>query len=71
MSGRNPDDERKNSLMRKGIVGDWKNYFDAESRISTEKYAGCQLISLGYEKIQIGLMISNTHFMLSVLCFTR
>ena len=36
--------------MRKGIVGDWKNYFNKEAREIFNHYAGDQLIKLGYEK---------------------
>ncbi len=49
-SGRKPGQEDKASFLRKGIAGDWKNYFNEESyRIFDELY-GDLLIHLGYEK---------------------
>ncbi|QTA93602.1 sulfotransferase domain-containing protein [Desulfonema magnum] len=48
-SGRRPGQEDKNNFMRKGIVGDWKNYFSSESKEMFAYYAGSSLISLGYE----------------------
>lgn len=50
MSGRNPGTEDRNSFARKGIAGDWKNYFSQEAREVFEHYAGGLLIDLGYEK---------------------
>ncbi len=50
MSGRKEGNEVRSSFMRKGIVGDWENYFNTESRVLIDKYAGIQLIKLGYEK---------------------
>ncbi len=37
-------------LPRKGIVGDWKNYFDDESKKYYKKVAGEITLRLGYEK---------------------
>ena len=48
-SGRKPGQENIRSFMRKGIVGDWKNHFSAESKQIFDYYAGDCLISLGYE----------------------
>ncbi|MDX2464375.1 MAG: sulfotransferase domain-containing protein [Porticoccus sp.] len=48
-SGRRPGVEKKNNFMRKGIVGDWKNQFDLNSRKAFDFYAGDSLIKLGYE----------------------
>lgn len=49
-SKRQAGEENINSFMRKGIVGDWKNYFTLESKELFAKYAGDELIKLGYEK---------------------
>ena len=48
-TGRNPGDENKLSFLRKGIAGDWKNYFSKEARQVFNKFAGNELIKLGYE----------------------
>lgn len=50
MSKRNPGYENRSSFLRKGIAGDWKNYFSKEARELFDYYAGEQLIELGYEK---------------------
>jgi len=49
MSGRRPGQEAKNNFLRKGVVGDWKRYFDEKSCSLFEKYAGPELRLLGYE----------------------
>ena len=49
-SGRKPGEENKNSSLRKGIVGDWHNYFSQEACEIFDYYAGESLIQLGYEK---------------------
>jgi len=41
--------ESKKSFLRKGISGDWKNYFDKESADKFDYYATDMLIELGYE----------------------
>lgn len=41
--------ENKKSFLRKGIAGDWKNHFSAEAKHVFNKYAGKELILLGYE----------------------
>ncbi|MBT8260388.1 MAG: hypothetical protein HKO92_05040 [Flavobacteriaceae bacterium] len=46
---RKPGQEDKNSFLRKGIAGDWKNNFNIESAQVFEKYLGKTLIDLGYE----------------------
>ena len=48
--GRKEGEENNNSFLRKGIVGDWKNYFNKESKKVFKEYAGRELIKLGYEK---------------------
>ena len=49
-SGRKPGSEGAGNFVRKGIVGDWRNYFSAESEILFQKMAGDQMAKLGYEK---------------------
>ncbi|MCQ6274866.1 sulfotransferase domain-containing protein [Bacillus sp. V3B] len=49
ITGRNPGDEDITKHSRKGIQGDWKNYFTEEvKRLFKEKY-GNHLITAGYE----------------------
>ncbi|RME61289.1 hypothetical protein D6779_00345, partial [Candidatus Parcubacteria bacterium] len=50
LSGRKQGEEQKNSFLRKGIAGDWKNHFSEESKELFDKYAGEELIRLGYEE---------------------
>ena len=49
-TGRNPGDLNKNSFLRKGISGDWVNYFNNQSCKKFKDYSGDMLITLGYEK---------------------
>lgn len=49
LTGRNRGEEVRTSFARKGISGDWKNYFNTDSKLIFHKYAGPQLIDLGYE----------------------
>ena len=42
--------DSKNSFLRKGIIGDWRNHFSNEAKIVFDRYAGKALIQLGYEK---------------------
>lgn len=49
VAGRKAGEENSRSFMRKGIVGDWKNYFTPEAREHFHKYAGTALLQLGYE----------------------
>ena len=48
-SNRQPGEEDVTSFVRKGIVGDWKNVFSAEARLVFDRYAGEELVALGYE----------------------
>ena len=48
-SGRQPGQEDKSSFMRKGIVGDWRNYFNPEAGEVFHHYAGDAMALLGYE----------------------
>ena len=54
LTGRNPGEEEKESPQRKGIVGDWKNYFnkDCMEAFKNEKEGrwNSLLIEMGYEK---------------------
>ncbi len=50
LTKRKPGDENKKSFLRKGIAGDWKNYFNQESIDLFKKLAGAELIKAGYEK---------------------
>lgn len=49
-TNRNRGQEDKGSFLRKGISGDWKNYFTQESANIFNIYSGDMLIKLGYEK---------------------
>lgn len=48
-TGRTPGTEVKGRFARKGIAGDWKNHFNADAREVFVRYAGKELIALGYE----------------------
>jgi hypothetical protein len=43
-------EESKAAFLRKGVSGDWKNYFTPESARVFDAYAGDLLIRLGYEQ---------------------
>jgi hypothetical protein len=47
---RKPGEENTNSFLRKGVSGDWKNYFNEEAKDIFKRHAGDLLIKLGYEK---------------------
>lgn len=49
MTGRTPGEEDKESFIRKGIVGDWRNHFTKESADIFDTLAGDMLVELGYE----------------------
>ena len=50
MTKRESGVENRSSHLRKGVAGDWQNYFNAESREIFDYYAGHHLIRLGYEE---------------------
>lgn len=41
---------RRDRHIRKGIIGDWKNHFNADSAQAFNNLAGRHLIKLGYEE---------------------
>lgn len=47
--GRRRGEADDSSLFRKGIVGDWRNHFDAAARGAFEAEAGEALVRFGYE----------------------
>ena len=49
-AGRQSGEENKRSFLRKGVVGDWRNHFSPEARETFDRYAGDELILLGYEQ---------------------
>jgi Sulfotransferase domain len=49
-SGRRAGDEDSGSFLRKGVVGDWRHRFGPEAREVFDRYAGEELILLGYER---------------------
>lgn len=48
-SGRKFGEEDKASFLRKGAVGDWKNYFDEECLAEFRKRVGSRIERLGYQ----------------------
>lgn len=40
----------ENTFVRKGISGDWLNYFDADNKVRFSHFAGETLITFGYER---------------------
>jgi Sulfotransferase domain len=48
-AGRSAGEEDRRSFLRKGVVGDWRNHFSPEAREVFDRYAGGELILLGYE----------------------
>lgn len=54
LTGRNPGKEIKDSAQRKGIVGDWENYFnqDCMEAFKNEREGrwNSLLVEMGYEK---------------------
>lgn len=49
-SNRKPGEEDNKSFLRKGIAGDWKEKFSKESCEIFDKFAGEELVLMGYEK---------------------
>ena len=49
-AGRQPGEENRKSFLRKGVVGDWRSHFSPEARETFDRYAGDELILLGYER---------------------
>jgi hypothetical protein len=49
-AGRRAGEEDKRSFLRKGVVGDWRAHFSREAREVFDRYAGEELILLGYER---------------------
>jgi hypothetical protein len=49
-AGRRAGEEDKGSFLRKGVVGDWRTHFSREARETFDRYAGEELILLGYER---------------------
>lgn len=50
LTKRKQGDEDSDSFIRKGISGDWRNYFTAEAARVFDDYAGDILYELGYEQ---------------------
>ncbi|MBD3314933.1 MAG: hypothetical protein GF344_04045 [Chitinivibrionales bacterium] len=49
ITGRSPGEEDTNHHFRKGVTGDWKNYFTDKVKARFKKIHGEALCSLGYE----------------------
>ena len=49
-SKRKKGEESKTSFLRKGISGDWVNYFGEKEKETFKKYSKGMLLDLGYEK---------------------
>jgi hypothetical protein len=48
-SGRRPGEELKEGVLRKGVIGDWKNHFTTRNTDSINAVFGAALLRLGYE----------------------
>ncbi len=49
-SGRKAGEENKESFLRKGVVGDWREAFSPKAREIFDRHAGEELLLLGYER---------------------
>ena len=58
-SKRNQGEENRDSFLRKGVSGDWKNYFSSEAAQIFDYYAGDLLIALGYENDKTWININD------------
>ena len=47
---RRPGEEDRRSFLRKGVVGDWRNQFSKGAQETFDRYAGKELVLLGYEQ---------------------
>lgn len=47
--GRQPGHENRQSFIRKGVVGDWRNHFNREAGEIFDHFAGDALVAAGYE----------------------
>ncbi|WP_081416371.1 sulfotransferase domain-containing protein [Arthrobacter castelli] len=45
---RKPGQEDRSSFMRKGVAGDWSNYFSREAGEVFDSFAGAELVEFGY-----------------------
>lgn len=50
LTGRKPGEESRSAFIRKGVAGDWRNYFSEEDKRTFKNVAGRWLIELGYEQ---------------------
>jgi len=64
-TGRRPGQELRRAFARRGIVGEWKKYFNAEAREIFSYYAGRELIRLGYETddswVRVSGLVNDHH----------
>ena len=49
LSGRSAGNENRSSFLRKGVSGDWKNYFSQEALHIFNEYHGKAMTELGYD----------------------
>jgi hypothetical protein len=58
-SGRAPGHADARSFLRKGVVGEWQSVFSAEAREIFDRFAGDQLVRIGYEKDRAWVGVSD------------